>query len=100
MTFHLTAPDGDFLYKLAFTFTAPVPASAPAHDVGTSPVPATGPYRITRIIPGREIDLGRNAYFRPWSAAAQPAGYPDRIVWRFGLTPTQETTAIEAGRAD
>jgi peptide/nickel transport system substrate-binding protein len=100
VTFHLAAPDGDFLYKLAFTFTAPVPASVPAHDVGTSPVPATGPYMITRVVPGREIDLGRNPYFRQWSAAAQPDGYPDQIVWRFGLSPAQETAAIEAGRAD
>jgi YVTN family beta-propeller protein len=100
VTFHLAAPDGDFLFKLAFAFTAPVPASVPAHDVGTSPVPATGPYMITRDIPGREVDFGRNPYFRQWSAAAQPDGYPDRIVWRFGLTPTQETAAIQAGRAD
>ena len=100
VTFHLTAPDGDFLYKLAFPFTAPVPASVPAHDVGTSPVPATGPYMITRDIPGREVDLARNPEFRQWSAAAQPDGFPDRIVWKFGLTPAQEVAAIEAGRAD
>ncbi len=100
VTFHLTAPDGDFLYKLAFPFTAPVPASVPAHDVGTTPVPATGPYMITRDVPGREVDLARNPEFRQWSAAAQPDGYPDRIVWKFGLTPAQEVAAIEAGRAD
>jgi YVTN family beta-propeller protein len=100
VTFHLTAPDGDFMFKLAFAFTAPVPASVPAHNAGTSPVPATGPYMITRDIPGREVDFGRNPYFRQWSAAAQPNGYPDRIVWRFGLTPSQEAAAIEAGRAD
>jgi peptide/nickel transport system substrate-binding protein len=100
VTFHLTAPDGDFLYKLAFAFAAPVPASVPARDVWTNPVPATGPYMITRVIPKREVDLARNVYFRQWSAAAQPDGYPDRIVWRFGLTPAQETAAIEAGRAD
>jgi YVTN family beta-propeller protein len=100
VTFHLTAPDGDFLYKLAIPFTAPVPASVPAHDVGTSPVPATGPYIITRDIPGREIDLARNPDFRQWSAAAQPDGFPDRIVWTIGLSPGQEVAAIEAGRAD
>ena len=100
VTFHLTAPDGDFLYKLAFAFTAPVPAGVPARDVGANPVPATGPYMITRIIPGREADFGRNPYFRQWSAAAQPDGYPDRIVWRFGLTPAREAAAVEAGRAD
>jgi YVTN family beta-propeller protein len=100
VTFHLTAPDGNFLYKLAFPFTAPVPASVPAYPAGASPVPGTGPYMITRYIPGREIDFARNPYFRQWSAAAQPAGFPDRIVWRFGLTPAQEVAAIEAGRAD
>jgi YVTN family beta-propeller protein len=100
VTFHLTAPDGDFLFKLAFPFTAPVPASVPAHDVGTTPVPATGPYMITRDVPGREVDLARNPEFRQWSAAAQPDGYPDRIVWKFGLTPAQEVAAIEAGHAD
>ncbi len=100
VTFHLTAPDGDFLYKLAFSFTTPVPASVPAHDVGIHPVPSTGPYMIMRDIPRREIDLARNPEFRQWSAAAQPDGYPDRIIWRFGLTPGQEVAAIEAGRAD
>jgi DNA-binding SARP family transcriptional activator len=93
-------PAGNFLYKLAFAFTAPVPASMPAHEAGTSPVPATGPYMITRYLPEREIHLARNPYFRQWSAAAQPDGFPDRIVWRFGLTPAQEVAAIEAGRAD
>ena len=100
VTFHLTAPDGDFIYKLAFAFTAPVPASVPAHDVGTTPVPATGPYMITRDVPGREVDLARNPEFRQWSAAAQPDGYPDRMVWKFGLTPAREVAAIEAGHAD
>ena len=99
VTFHLTAPDGNFLYKLAFA-SMPVPASAPAHEVGTTPVPATGPYMITRYVPGREIDLARNPYFRQWSEAAQPGGFPDRIAWRFGLTPAQEVAAIEAGQAD
>jgi peptide/nickel transport system substrate-binding protein len=72
------------------------------HWVGTTRVPATGPYMIGRFVPGRrgEIDLVRNPTFREWSAAAQPAGLPDRIVWRFGLSPAQEAAAIEAGRAD
>jgi len=28
-----------------------------------------------------------NPHFRVWSSAAQPAGYPDEIVWRLGLSP-------------
>ena len=93
MTFHLTAPDPYFLDKLAFEFTAPVPPNIPARDVGTHSVPGTGPYMITRYIPGRQILFSRNPYFREWSPAAQPKGSPDRIVWAFGPSRTR-------GRAD
>jgi peptide/nickel transport system substrate-binding protein len=42
----------------------------------------------------------RNPYFHEWSAEAQPAGYPDRIEYTFGLDPSTATSAVEAGRAD
>ena len=76
VTFRLTAPDPDFLDKLAFEFTAPVPPYIPPRDVGRDPVPGTGPYMITRYIPGEEVVFARNPYFREWSAAAQPEGSP------------------------
>ena len=41
----------------------------------------------------------RNPEFDEWSAAAQPDGFPDRIVWTFGMSG-DETKAIEGGRAD
>ncbi|HXZ72046.1 MAG TPA: ABC transporter substrate-binding protein, partial [Streptosporangiaceae bacterium] len=100
VTFRLSAPDPDFLDKLAFEFTTPVPANIPARDAGREAVPSTGPYMITRYIPGRQVVFARNRYFREWSAAAQPAGSPDRMVWTFGVSTTQETAQIEAGRAD
>jgi peptide/nickel transport system substrate-binding protein len=100
VTFRLTAPDPDFLDKLAFEFTAPVPAYVPARDIGRDPVPGTGPYLITRYIPGRQVVFARNRYFREWSAAAQPGGSPDRIVWTFGTSLTREITQIETGQAD
>ena len=100
VTFRLTAPDPDFLDKLAFEFTAPVPSYIPARDIGTDPVPGTGPYVITRYVPGRQVVFARNRYFREWSAAAQPDGSPDRIVWTFGTSLTQEITQIETGQAD
>jgi YVTN family beta-propeller protein len=100
VTFRLTAPDPDFLDKLAFEFTTPVPAYIPARDIGTDPVPGTGPYVITRYVPGRQVVFARNRYFREWSAAAQPPGSPDRIVWTFGTSLTQEITQIETGQAD
>lgn len=100
VTFRLTAPDPDFLYKLAFEFTAPVPSYIPARDIGRDPVPATGPYMIDRYLPGRQVVFARNPYFREWSAAAQPDGSPDQIVWTFGSSPSREITEIETGQAD
>jgi YVTN family beta-propeller protein len=100
VTFRLTAADPDFLDKLAFEFTAPVPPSIPPRDVGRNPVPGTGPYMITRYVPGDEVVFARNPHFREWSAAAQPQGSPDRIVWTFGTSLTREIAQIEAGQAD
>jgi YVTN family beta-propeller protein len=100
ITFRLSAPDPDFLDKLAFEFTAPVPSYIPARDAGREAVPSAGPYMITRYVPGHLVVFARNRYFREWSAAAQPAGSPDRIVWTFGTSTSQETAQIEAGQAD
>jgi YVTN family beta-propeller protein len=100
ITFHLAAPDPYFLDKLAFEFTAPVPAYVPAHDVGLDPAPATGPYMITRYVPGHEVVFSRNPYFREWSAAAQPYGSPDRIIWTFGTPLGREEAEIKSGVAD
>jgi YVTN family beta-propeller protein len=100
VTFRLATPDPDFLYKLAFRFTAPVPQDVPMHDSGTTPVPGTGPYMITRYIPGQEVIFARNPYFREWSAAAQPQGFPADMVWTFGGSVTHETAEIEDGQAD
>jgi ABC-type transport system substrate-binding protein/DNA-binding beta-propeller fold protein YncE len=99
VTFHLTRPDPDFAYKLTLTYADVLPTTAPSQQAQT-PLPATGPYMITRYSPGRELLLARNPRFREWSAAAQPAGYPDQIVIRLGLTGAQGAAAIADGHAD
>jgi peptide/nickel transport system substrate-binding protein len=100
VTFHLKAPDPDFLFKLALPFADAVPAGTPDKDVGRRPVPATGPYQIASYRPGRLLELLRNAHFHVWSNAAQPAGYPDRIIWRLGVDPAAEVAAVESGKTD
>ena len=77
-----------------------MPGYIPARDIGRDPVPGTGPYVITRYVPGRQVVFARNRYFREWSAAAQPDGSPDTIVWTFGTSLTREITQIETGQAD
>lgn len=108
VTFHLTAPDPDFLYQLTLPTAYPVPFGTPLHLPRGGSVPGTGPYVISSYSPatanrpsghGRLV-LSRNRYFRQWSAAAQPAGFPDQIVVRSHYSPAEQTAAVENGRAD
>ena len=77
VTIRLTRPDPEFLTKLALPHASIVEATAPASDAGTAPLAGTGPYRIESYDPNDRLVLARNPYFRLWSAAAQPEGYPD-----------------------
>ena len=81
--FTSSEPDPEFLSKLAGHVAAPVPAGAP-ETTGTAALPGTGPYRVRRFTPSREVVLERNPFFREWSPSAQPAGRPDRIVFSVG----------------
>jgi peptide/nickel transport system substrate-binding protein len=105
VTFHLTEPDPDFLFGLAEPAAFVVPAGTPARDVGTTPIPATGPYMIQAFAPKQRLTLVRNPQFREWSRAAQPDGYPDRIEWNLadGGWPKRRDRAVDAverGQAD
>jgi peptide/nickel transport system substrate-binding protein len=100
VTFHLTAPDPEFMDKLALPFVVAVPGSTPPHDMGNTPIPGTGPYMWKTYNPNKVAVMVRNPYFHEWSAAAQPAGNPSRIQFNFGLTVEDEVTEIENGQAD
>ncbi|HUA77751.1 MAG TPA: ABC transporter substrate-binding protein [Acetobacteraceae bacterium] len=100
VTFHLVQPDSEFLDQLAVPFGSIVPASTPAKDMGTTPIPGTGAYMIKSYDPNRGIVMVRNPYFKQWSADAQPWGYVDEIDYNFGLTPDAQVTAIENGQDD
>src|SRR5215211_359091 len=99
VAFRLAEPDPYFLSKLALSFAVPVPPGTPPRDVGFRPIPGTGPYRIVRAT-AQETRFSRNPRFREWSYAAQPDGYPDVIVWRYGLSAAAQVRAVAEGRAD
>jgi YVTN family beta-propeller protein len=100
VTFHLTAPDPEFLFKLTeYSYSAPIPPGTPDHEPGSRTVPGTGPYRIA-YASRTEIRFVRNPLFREWSYAAQPAGNPDTILWRTVPTAQAAVTAVSQGRAD
>ncbi|MGI9007542.1 MAG: ABC transporter substrate-binding protein [Streptosporangiaceae bacterium] len=100
VTFHLTAPDPEFLYKLAFPFADAVPAGTPDHEVGPAQLPATGPYVTQSYQEGHAWTLVRNPRFKEWSPDAQPRGYPDRIVLRLDVPPGRAVSSVEGGSAD
>jgi YVTN family beta-propeller protein len=99
VTFHLVTPDPEFLQRLALWNAVAVPAGAPGHATAGRPLPATGPYEVTGDT-SRRVTLTRNPYFHQWSHAAQPAGYPNRIVFRIGASSRTAVRKIEDGSAD
>jgi YVTN family beta-propeller protein len=97
IVFRLQRPDSEFLRTLAFV--PPIPSGTPNRDLGTRPVPSTGPYRIESYVPKRALTLVRNPYFRV-RAPARPDGFPDEIVFRLGGPVNAGIRAVERGRMD
>src|SRR5262249_33595642 len=106
VTFHLSAPDPDFLYRLALPFAYILPRGTP---VGPGlKLPSTGPYRVAAydpkaLLPRRRILLTRNPYFRAWSQAAPPGRFPARIAITIGRPGTKNpeySHLVGSGRAD
>ena len=100
VTFHLVAPDPDFLDRLALPFADAIAAGTPDRLLSAAQIPATGPYMTSLYVPHHRWVLVRNPRFRQWSAAAQPPGYPDRIVLRLDVPDAAAEVAVEQDRAD
>src|SRR5690242_3390197 len=101
VTFRLVQADPDFLYKLGLLLAVPAPPGAPSHVIDRAPfLPGTGPYMISQLRPGKSLTLVRNPYFRQWSYAAQPAGYPSVIRYEQVKNQSAQESAVIAGQAD
>jgi len=50
--------------------------------------------------PNTQAVLVRNPYFHVWSAQAQPAGYPNEIIEKYGLQVSDEVTEVLNGQAN
>jgi peptide/nickel transport system substrate-binding protein len=102
ITFNLTRPETEWPQKLALPPAALLPPTVGSEEIGTdvSRLVGTGPYYWASYAPARQLVLRRNPYFRVWAPAAQPDGYVDRIVERFGLDVEAAVTQVESGQAD
>jgi ABC-type transport system substrate-binding protein/DNA-binding SARP family transcriptional activator len=103
VTLRLAHPDAELFYKLALPMSDPVPPGTPMRKLVPLGVPGTGPYKVQSYRHARLV-LVRNPWFKEWSAAAQPYGYPDRIVLTFSAKDpharSEQLTAVERGRSD
>jgi peptide/nickel transport system substrate-binding protein len=100
LTIHLTAADPEFFDKLALPFAYVVPGNTSYKLTGNNVPPGTGPYMWQSYNPNKEAVLVRNPFFKQWSAAAQPEGYPNKIIEKYGLPISEEVTQVENGQAD
>jgi YVTN family beta-propeller protein len=101
VTFRLVQADPNFLYKLGLLLAVPAPPGAPNHIIHRAPfLPGTGPYMISQVRPNKSATLVRNPYFRQWSYAAQPAGYPSVIRYEQVKSQSAQISAVIAGRGD
>jgi peptide/nickel transport system substrate-binding protein len=81
ITIKLNAPQGDFTNILATEFAAPVPASAPAKDQSTTPLPSSGPYMIKSYAPNKQAIIFRNPNFVASDFDGNvPSGNPDMMT--------------------
>ena len=64
LTINLVSPDAEFFYKLAVPHAVILPADAPPRDVGVTPVPGTGPYKIVAYDPQEAAQAGAQHLFQ------------------------------------
>jgi peptide/nickel transport system substrate-binding protein len=98
----LKEPSGFFSYILALQFAALLPPDTPAEDQTAKPPPATGPYMITDVRPGRSWEYERNP---AWAANGEampdwPDGHVDKIKLEVRSNPVTAVEEVEKGRVD
>jgi len=100
---HLVAPSSTFVFELGLMFAAPVPPDTPNKDQTPNPPPATGPYMITSVDPGRSWSYARNPYWQKANGPAMP-DYPDGHVDKADVTvitnDSTQVNEIEQGNYD
>jgi YVTN family beta-propeller protein len=100
VTFNLSKPDADFVYKLAHPAAYPVPEGVPMNRLlDGEAFPGTGPYVVSAAT-ANEVRLARNPRFHLWDAAVRPDGFPDEIVFTVVADEAQPISMVERGDAD
>jgi peptide/nickel transport system substrate-binding protein len=99
----LTHPRGTFSYELALLYTALLPTGTPDSVQTRTPPPATGPYEIDSVRPGRSWSYVRNPAWAAHNSAAMPdlpSGHVASIEARVVPNPSTEVNEVEQNRVD
>ena len=100
---HLREPSGSFKYLLGLIYVAPVPAGTPGTDQTAQPPPATGPYEIADVRPGRSWEYDRNPYWAKADGRAMPqlpSGHVDAIRFRVQPNTSAQVDEVEQDKVD
>lgn len=100
---HLREPSGTFSYILGLPFAAPLPPDTPTEDQTASPPPATGPYVITKVRPGRSWEYARNPVWASTNGEAMPDlpdGHVAKIRFEVRSNPSTQVDEVEKGEID
>ena len=101
ITFHLVAPDPEFLYKLTMPFAYPVPPSVPDEEQVASGHPGHGPLHAGGADDRRRARAGS----QPVTSASGRRRHSPTGTWtgssgRSGSKPEAQVEAVAAGDAD
>ena len=101
ITIDLTEPRGTFSNELGMLFAAVLPSGTPAKNLTNDPPPATGPYVISKVEPGRGWSYKRNPY---WASNNGPKidgvgdGHFDKIEIKVVRNDSTQVNEIEQNK--
>ncbi|HVV91107.1 MAG TPA: ABC transporter substrate-binding protein [Solirubrobacterales bacterium] len=98
---NLVKPRGTFANELALMFVAPVPRNTPDEDQSAHPIPASGPYYLTKSEPGRGWEYERNPYWAKDNGKQMteiPSGHVDKIEVEVLRNQSTQINDVESGK--
>jgi peptide/nickel transport system substrate-binding protein len=97
ITIELTEPRGTFTNELGMLFAAVLPSGTPAKNLTANPPPATGPYQIAGVEPGRAWSYKRNPAWKANGAlvAEVPDGHFDKIKLTVVRNDSTQVSEVE-----
>jgi oligopeptide transport system substrate-binding protein len=90
---HLKRRAGDFVARLTMPYFCPILPGTPPERIDDPP--GSGRYWLADRVPGRQIVLERNPFYRGGRTA-----YPDRILWTIEPDRSARLRATEQGEND